>query len=75
MDPKEAEAEYGIKIVEADHLAPAHAVLLAVPHTPFKEAGWPGITSLLIGGQGVVVDVKAILPRETTPENVTLWRL
>ena len=75
VDPKEAEAEYGIKIVEADHLAPAHAVLLAVPHAPFKEAGWPGITSLLIGGQGVVVDVKAILPRETTPENVTLWRL
>ncbi len=75
VDKQEAEDEYGIKLSDVEHLAPAHAVVLAVPHAPFQEAGWAGITPLLIGGEGAVVDVKAVLPRETMPENITLWRL
>jgi UDP-N-acetyl-D-galactosamine dehydrogenase len=75
VDPDEAVAEYGIKVVEAENMAPAHAVVLAVPHTQFVERGWEGVTNYLIGGAGVVLDVKAVLPRDSRPEDVSLWRL
>ena len=73
--PDEAEHEYGVTLVAAEAAKPAQAVILAVAHTPFKTAGWEGITRFLEGGKGVVADVKNILPREATPEGVILWRL
>ncbi|MCC6201620.1 MAG: nucleotide sugar dehydrogenase [Gammaproteobacteria bacterium] len=73
--PEEAIAEYGITLRHADNLAPADAVILAVPHKNYVSAGWPGICGLLRNGHGPVLDVKARLPREQTPADICLWRL
>ncbi len=75
VDPVEAVKEYGIKLVEVENMAPAHAVVLAVPHACFMERGWAGVSDYLIDGAGVVLDVKAVLPRESRPADISLWRL
>jgi UDP-N-acetyl-D-galactosamine dehydrogenase len=72
---EEAHEEYGITLTAASELAPAHAVVLAVPHAQYLAAGWDLVTSRLFGGAGVVIDVKAKLDRATKPAQVTLWRL
>jgi UDP-N-acetyl-D-glucosamine/UDP-N-acetyl-D-galactosamine dehydrogenase len=73
--PKEAEHEYGIQLTPFEKLQPAHAVILAVPHSQYRDDPWKLITGLLSGGKGVVADVKNLLPREHVPDGVTLWRL
>ncbi len=73
--PAEAEAEYGIRLLSKEDLAPAQAVILAVPHRQYLEAGWPGVVVHLAGQRGVVVDVKARLERTARPDGVILWRL
>jgi UDP-N-acetyl-D-galactosamine dehydrogenase len=73
--PAEAEHEYGIHLTPLEKLRPAHAVVLAVAHAPFKEQGWQLVQRLLAGGRGVVADVRNMLPRESRPEGITLWRL
>jgi UDP-N-acetyl-D-galactosamine dehydrogenase len=74
-DSKEAEHEYGISLTPFDKLKPAHAVILAVSHEQYKKDPWNLVSGLLRGGEGVVADVRSILPRELTPKNITLWRL
>lgn len=71
----EAMEEYGLELQSIETLAPADAVVFAVPHDRYVEAGWPGITRLLAGGKGVVADVKGRLPRGGRPDGVHLWRL
>jgi UDP-N-acetyl-D-galactosamine dehydrogenase len=67
--------EYGIALIPEDQLQPADAVILAVPHRHYLAKGWACVTSLLKDGRGIVVDVKAKLPRERIPDGVRLWRL
>jgi len=74
-DPKEAEHEYGIKLTPLDKLKPGNAVILAVAHNEYKRQPWNLVMKLLDAAQGVVADVRRILPREETPEGVVLWRL
>jgi UDP-N-acetyl-D-glucosamine/UDP-N-acetyl-D-galactosamine dehydrogenase len=74
-NPEEAQDEYGLTISHQDALAPADAVILAVPHQSFLAAGWPLMVSLLKNGRGLVMDVKARLPRSMKPAEITLWRL
>ena len=73
--PEEARHEYGITLTRFEDLKPANAVILAVSHDQFKADPWPLVTGLLQGGEGVVADVRKVLPREKTPKGVTLWRL
>ncbi len=73
--PEEAEHEYGVKLTAFDKLKPANAVILAVAHEQFKVDPWRLVTGLLRGGEGVVADVRKILPREQAPKGITLWRL
>jgi len=73
--PAEAEHEYGIRLTPFNELKPANAVILAVSHDQFKAGPWELVRGLLKGGEGVVADVRRILPRESTPPGVTLWRL
>jgi UDP-N-acetyl-D-mannosaminuronate dehydrogenase len=40
-----------------------------------KAAGWKGVSDLLEGGRGRVADIKNLLPRDSVPDGVTLWRL
>ncbi len=73
--PEEAQHEYDIALTPLDQLEPADAVVLAVSHREYAQGGWPLITRLLKDGTGVVLDVKGMLDRASTPRGVTLWRL
>ena len=74
-DPKEALREFGVEIRRREALRPANAVILAVAHHRFVVDGWSGITSLLRGEQGIVIDVKGVLDRSSRPRDVDLRRL
>ena len=74
-DPAQTRAEYGIELVALDDLPPADAVVLAVPHRQYRDAGWALPQRLLKDGHGFVFDIKAVLDRAGTPDGVTLWRL
>jgi UDP-N-acetyl-D-galactosamine dehydrogenase len=74
-DPGEVKHEYGIALTTMEALRPADAVILAVAHESFVQAGWPLLTKLLKGGSGVVLDVKSLLDRRQQPDGVELWRL
>lgn len=75
VDASEAAREYGLTIVPFEKLEPADAVILAVSHRAFVAGGWPMVTRLLHGGNGVVLDVKGVLDRAARPENIDLWRM
>lgn len=74
-DPADAMHEYGVKLIDADALQPADAVIVAVAHQRYIDAGWPLIQKLLNGGRGLVLDVKMRLDRASLPDGVELWRL
>ena len=74
-DPDEASREYEVEVVAGDALRPADAVILAVAHSTFVEQGWPGISVLLRGSRGVVIDVKGVLDRASRPVGIELLRL
>jgi len=67
--------EYDLDLVDVSDLPSADAVVVAVPHRQFAEAGWSGVLQLLKNAQGPVVDVRGMLDRDQTPEGVALWRL
>jgi len=76
-DQEETELEYGLKLADLSELYDADAVVMAVPHDAFSGdgTGWSLLVSLLRGGQGLVADLPARLPRDETPDGVLLWRL
>ena len=67
--------EYGLALTALDQLKPADAVVVAVAHRDYREAGWALVSKLLKPGGGFVADVPALLDRNATPPAVTLWRL
>ena len=69
----EAEREYGIELLPREALAPADALILAVPHATYIDGGWALVTGLLRDG-GAVIDVKTRLDRNAKPDNIDLWR-
>ena len=74
-DSEEAKRDYDVTLTPLDKLEPADCVVLAVAHTEYVQAGWELARQLLSGGEGVVFDVQGVLPRESKPEAVSLWRL
>lgn len=74
-DRAEAREACGIDLLPEEALAPADAVVFAVPHHGYVAKGWQAVVPLLRNGRGVVVDVKAKLAREHCPPGVRLWRL
>jgi UDP-N-acetyl-D-galactosamine dehydrogenase len=74
-DAGEAAREYGVTLVPFEKLKPADAVILAVSHRAFVAGGWPMVTRLLHGGNGVILDVKGVLDRATIPPKMDLWRM
>ncbi len=73
--PEEAEHEYGIRLLPLERLKPADVVIVAVAHDHFRKNPWKLVQDLLKGGAGVVADVRKLLPREHTPDGISLWRL
>ncbi len=74
-DVYETKKEYQLELTPGDTLIPGDCVVLAVAHDEYVAAGWKLVTRLLKGGKGVVVDVRGVLPRESKPDGVHLWRL
>jgi UDP-N-acetyl-D-glucosamine/UDP-N-acetyl-D-galactosamine dehydrogenase len=72
---EQAHEEYGVSLLTEDKLLPADAVVFAVPHQAYVNAGWAGIAKRLRGGVGIVMDVKARLDRATRPDDMIHWRL
>ncbi|MDX1528467.1 MAG: nucleotide sugar dehydrogenase [Gammaproteobacteria bacterium] len=75
VDPADAKSELDVELSPDGALEPADCVVLAVAHRVYKEKGWKGISALLNSDGGVVVDVKGILPRNSVPPGIHLWRL
>lgn len=73
--PETVRHEYQIELTTLSEVQPADAVILAVAHTEVRQGGWGLIQSVLRDGKGVVMDIKGILPRDTVPDGVTLWRM
>ena len=71
----DAKHEYGVSLLEFDDLQPADAVILAVAHDHYIGGGWSLIQRLLSGGEGLVLDVKMKLDRNSRPAGIELWRL
>ncbi len=74
-DSKEAQKEYGIDLIPYEKLEPSDAVVMAVSHKEYIDAGWEQFNHLLKDGQGIVVDVKSALNKSEKPFNIDLWRL
>ncbi len=74
-DPAEAQEEYGIRLTPMESLAPARAIVLGVPHKPYKEQGWALMQKLLAPGPSVVIDVRGVLPKDRVPKDCLYWRL
>ena len=74
-DSDEVRRSYGFELKALDALTPADAVVLAVAHKPFVDAGWNLVRRLLKNESGYVADVQGVLDRDTRPGDITLWRL
>lgn len=74
-DAAEVKTAYGLTLVAPEALKPADAIVLAVAHAAYRDAGWPLVRTLLKPDKGVVLDLKAVLDRGQKPQNITLWRL
>ena len=75
VEPQDLERAFGLRPTPEDEREAGDAVILAVAHRPFVEAGWPLIMRHLHAGAGLVLDVRGVLPREKRPAGVDLWRL
>ena len=75
-DPKEAKMEYGVDLIKkVNEIALVSAIVLAVAHKLFKE--WSPTQWLeRLQAEGVVMDVKGIVPREKLAGNgIRIWSL
>ena len=66
--------EYGLTLTPLEAMKPADALVLAVAHRKYREAGWDLVKSLVKPG-AFVADVPALLDRAAAPADVILWRL
>jgi len=69
---KEAMHEYGVSLNALEEFKNLNAVILAVSHNNYNTIEW---AKLLIPEGGVVVDVKAMIKKQTLPGNVSYWSL
>jgi UDP-N-acetyl-D-glucosamine/UDP-N-acetyl-D-galactosamine dehydrogenase len=67
--------EYGLALTPLEKLRPADAIVVAVAHRPYREAGWSLLEPLLKPSGGFVADVPGLLDRSSVPAGITLWRL
>ena len=74
-DAEELKRRCGLALTPESLLLPASAVILAVPHKAYKEAGWRLFEKLLFNKKGLVFDIKSVLNQDERPEQIELWRL
>jgi UDP-N-acetyl-D-galactosamine dehydrogenase len=74
VDPREAEHEYGLTLVDPQQLTDLDALVLAVPHRALLADGPAALAARLRPG-GVLMDVKAVLDPSSVPEHLVLTAL
>ena len=74
-EPDEVEALYGLPLMTAEALRPAQCVFIAVPHQDYRQGGWDLIRRLLLPDQGLVADLKSMLPDAPASGGPVVWRL
>jgi UDP-N-acetyl-D-galactosamine dehydrogenase len=75
VDIEEARRDCDLTLIPLDKLGPADCIVLAVAHDEYVQSGWKLVARLLSGGKGIVFDIRGVLPRDSKPEAVSLWRL
>jgi UDP-N-acetyl-D-galactosamine dehydrogenase len=68
----EAEHEYGLTLVKSPAAASYDAVLVAVPHAEYREAGIAGAVRHLRPG-GVLADLKGLFAGQKLPDGLVYW--
>lgn len=79
-DVDEAEAEYGLKLVDISQVTGADCVILAVAHSQYRELKWIDIDRLykndIENDEKVLIDVKGLRSRKEAAERgYRYWRL
>lgn len=74
-DADDARAQYGSALAAWESLAPADALILAVPHDVYRQLPLTELAALVRPG-GVAIDVKGLLDRDgASAAGLELWRL
>jgi hypothetical protein len=63
----ECQREYGIALTALSDLRAADAVIVAVAHDEYRQAGWSLVTKSLRDSRGLVMDIKTIFDRDKVP--------
>lgn len=64
-----------INLKEYHQLDKANIVIAAVPHQAFTLTSDHFLQTLLADNQGIIMDLKGIISRDSVPINTTLWRM
>jgi UDP-N-acetyl-D-galactosamine dehydrogenase len=71
----EALEEYGVILTDWENLPKAHAVVLAVPHAPYKSMAATDFGDIM-SSDSVLIDVKSCLDRQAmAAAQIDIWRL
>ncbi len=74
-DPRDAQATYGIRLLR-ELPVNVDAVILAVAHRAYIEAGSTAVKEIITPDRGVVIDVKDLYePGDFDNTNIRYWRL
>jgi len=75
-ESKEAEHEYGIKLVDWKDIQDVDGVIVAVAHRAYLDMGLHEVLKPLRSQQGgVLIDVKSIFDPAKVPSTIKYWRL
>jgi UDP-N-acetyl-D-galactosamine dehydrogenase len=72
--PADAMSEYGVVLRPLKELTELDALVLAVPHQPYLDAPLERLAGL-VRDDGVLIDVKSVIPPGALRAGVTLWSL
>ncbi|WP_432360342.1 nucleotide sugar dehydrogenase [Sporosarcina sp. UB5] len=75
VNPEIAKMQYGIDVIPLNELEKSDAVVLAVPHRHYVDAGWRQMEDLLKEGASLVIDIKSVLDLKKKPSQIDVWRL
>jgi UDP-N-acetyl-D-galactosamine dehydrogenase len=73
-DPDETHHEYGLKLAGIEEFKDMDAIILAVNHAAFLDAGVGSLIKLM-NPQAVFIDVKSCFDPKAFPEQVIYWSL
>ena len=75
-DPEEALKYYGVDLVPWEKIKGVDAVILAVMHQVYRDAGLAAITGLCSGPNALIIDIKGCFsPEEAENSGILYWRL